>query len=101
MKVNRPAHNRLTVQIDCGNGQIAQVVAKPSDDPVLLARAFCAQYGFEPTLIIPLSAEIQKNMDLNFQEIPQVTLSERWASPNLETLKENSIAIVEEDCTDD
>jgi hypothetical protein len=44
-------------------------------------------------------------MDLNFKESPKAESKadqiERWNSPNLETLKENSIAIIEEDCTDD
>lgn len=42
-----PIRESLIVQIDCGNGNVAQIKTKPADDPVELAKNFCKLYGYQ------------------------------------------------------
>ena len=41
-----PIQQTLTVKIDCGNGNVARILTKPSDDPVELSQNFCKLYGY-------------------------------------------------------
>lgn len=54
----------LVTTVDIGDGKSGQVYVRLGDDPEGVARAFCAEHGLPDSVILPLAAHLQQNLEL-------------------------------------
>lgn len=54
----------LVTTVDIGDGVTGRVEVRLGDDPEDAARAFCATNGLPESVVLPLAAHLQSNLDL-------------------------------------
>lgn len=52
----------LVTTVDIGEGRQGRVEVRASDDPIDVARAFCARHGLPEAIVLPLAQHLEDNL---------------------------------------